>query len=117
MHIEIRKLETLDGFNAKGFCIDPQHWKMRYGLHIQALRKAEELARNCDGICIAIVHDEFLGEYVLAENNIKWDMKFILFNAVETKNKKGAFRVYTYDKKTRETLLEYWIKYEPDAKM
>ena len=108
----------MDGFSAKGFCIDPQHWGMQGGLFVQAMKDAAEMAKDVDDICIAIVKDKVLDEFALAEPGKEWDKKFILFNAEEAKPlSKGAIRVYTYDASTRKTLLKKWIRYKPGSKI
>lgn len=117
MKIEMRKIRSIKGFSAKGFCIDPRHWGMQSGLFMKAVREAEVLAKDCDDICIAIVHDETLGEFALADCGIEWDKKFILFNAEEANPQKGAVRVYTYDKNTRNPLINMWIKYKSESKI
>ena len=115
--IEMRRVTEFEGFNPKRFCVKPNYWNYKYVPTNEAeaeFEEAKRLAKDVDGICIAVIHDN-LGDYVLGESSKEWSPKFILFNAVKTTRSSAELRAIAFDKGPR-SLSNYWydsfIKYQ-----
>lgn len=98
--IEMRKITDFEDFNPKEFCIKPSWWnyeKVDYYNAKDFVEKAKEMAKDVDGICIAIIKDE-TGEVVIGEScNKGCSSKFLLFNAAICDRLDAEVRVVTYN--------------------
>jgi len=118
MAIEIKKISELEGFDPKEFCVKPSWWGYEKVESYDAkdfVEKAKELAKEVDGICIAIIKDE-TGEVVLGETcNKGRSSKFLLFNAATCGKLEADARAITYNTGLG-ALSKYWfdqyVKYE-----
>lgn len=119
--IEMKKIDSFDGFDPKEFCVKPSYWSYDFELSYDAkelMEEAKGLAESVDGICIAIVHSA-TGDFVLGESCTKGcSSKFILFNAAECPRAQAEVRVITFNT-GRGALTRYWydrfIKYQPSS--
>lgn len=104
--VELKKVEQLKEFDSQNFKLNPRYW----GYHSEDAHSckaivdlAEELAKEVDGICIAIVKDE-ISEFILATSN-GYSSEFVLFNAELCKEKDGELHAFS-------SIKDFWMKFE-----
>lgn len=121
MNIEMKRIDTFEGFDPAEFCVKPSYWgfDMEYYYDAkEAMEEARNLAASVDGICVAVVHHA-TGSFVLGESCSKGcSSKFILFNAAECKRVNAGVRAITFNT-GRGALTNYWydrfVRYQPGS--
>ena len=121
-NIEMKKVTEFDGFDPREFCVKPSYWRYNwvhdYDIPDEYLAEAKNLAKEIDGICVAVIIDN-VGEYVIGQSCCSGcSSKFLLFNAAVTTRPTAEVRAITYNTGTG-ALTRYWydkwLKYEPGS--
>ena len=105
--IEVRKLTSLEGFNARHFSMNPKDWGFdclivdRYSI---VLAVAKYLAQFTGDVAFAIVHDED-GDHIIGEMGRNGEEKFILFNCEDVGRKNST--IHGVLKRG-----DFWLAYE-----
>ena len=121
----MRKVTELKGYSKSDevFAISPAKWGFDCVSPEEAtkeMEEAKELAKEVDGICVAILTSEDGIEKVIGENIKNGSSeRMLLFNAVETERENSELRILTFNCKKGSHQKAWWydkrVKYQKES--